>query len=86
MRPTAQDSKISTNLFDLGHKNYTVIVDYLSGFFEIDRLYDLKGSTVIRKLKTHMARYEIPDEVVSDSDSQHTSQFKTFAKEYGLIT
>ena len=60
-------------------------VDYFSGFFEIDRLYDLKISTVIRKLKAHMARYGIPDEVVSDSGSQYTSQqFKNFAKEYGF--
>ena len=62
-----------------------VTVDYFSGFFEIDRLYDLKVSTVIRKLKTHMARYGIPDEIVSDSGSQYTSrEFKNFAKEYGF--
>ena len=35
-------AKISTDLFDLDHKSYMVTVDYLSGFFEIDRLYDLK--------------------------------------------
>ena len=44
-----------------------------------------KVSTVIRKLKTHMARYGIPDEVVLDSGSQYTSrEFKNFAKEYGF--
>ena len=76
-------AKISTDLFDLDHKSYMVTVDYFSAFFEIDRLYDLKVSTVIRKLKTHMARYGIPDEVVSDSGSQYTSrEFKNFAKEY----
>ena len=90
VHPTAQDSrrrrssvmtfqialgqKISTDLFDLDRKRYMVTVDYFSGFFEIDRLYDLKVSTVIRKLKTHMARYGIPDEVVSDSGSQYTSR------------
>jgi len=62
-----------------------VTEDYFSGFFEIDRLYDLKVSTVIRKLKTHMARYGIPDEVVSGSGSQYTSrEFKNSAKEYGF--
>ena len=60
-------------------------VDYFSSFFEIDRLYDLNVSTVIRKLKRHMARYGIPDEVVSDSGSQCTSrEFKSFAKEYNF--
>lgn len=31
------------------------------------RLYDLKATTVINKLKAHMARFGIPDEIVSDS-------------------
>ena len=62
-----------------------VTVDYFSGFFEIDRLYDLKVSTVIRKLKTHVARYGIQDEVVSDSGSQYTSrEFRNFVEEYGF--
>ena len=48
-----------------------VTVDNLSGFFEIDKLYDLKVSTVIRKLKTlGIALYGNPDEVESDSGSQ----------------
>ena len=72
-------AKISTDLFDLDHKSYMVTVDYVSGFVEIDRLYDLKTSTVIRKLKGHMARYGIPDEVVYTS-----REFKAFAKEYGF--
>ena len=37
-------AKIFTDLFDLDCKSYVVIVDYFSGFFEIDRLYDLKVS------------------------------------------
>ena len=62
-----------------------VTVDYFSGFFEIDRLYDLKASTVIKKLYAHMARYGIPDEVVSDRGSLCTSrELKAFAKEYGF--
>jgi len=46
--------KISTDLFNLDHKTYMVTVDDCSGFFEIDRLYDLKASTALRKLKTHV--------------------------------
>ena len=52
-------------------QSYMVTVDNLSGFFEIDKLYDLKVSTVIRKLKTlGIALYGNPDEVESDSGSQ----------------
>ena len=66
-------AKIFTDLFDLDCKSYMVTVDYFSYFFEINRLYDLKVCTVIRKLKSHMARYGILDEVVSDSGLQYTS-------------
>ena len=101
MRPTAQESrrrhssvmtfqialrpKFSPTCSTYDHKSYMMTVDYFSGFFEIDRLYDLKVSTAIRKLKTHMARYGIPDEVVSDSGSQYTSrELENFGKEYGF--
>ena len=63
----------------------TLQIDYFSSFFEIDRLYDLKATTVIKRLKAHMARYGIPDEVVSDCGSQYTSrEFKAFTREYGF--
>lgn len=40
---------------------------------------------MIKKLKAHMARYGVPDEVVSDCGSQYTSrEFKAFAREYGF--
>ena len=83
--PDRPCAKISTDLFNLDHKNYILTVDYFSGFFEIDRLYDQKVSTVIRKLKTHMARHGIPDELLADSGSRYTSrEFKSFAKEYNF--
>lgn len=81
-RPWAE---ISTDLFELDHKSYMVTVDYFSIFFEVDRLYDLKATTVIKKLKAHMARYGIPDEVISDCGSQYTSrEFKAFTRKYGF--
>lgn len=50
-----------------------VTVDYFSSFLEVDRFYDSKASTVIKKLKAHVARYGIPDEVESECGSQYTS-------------
>ena len=41
-------AKISTDPIDLDLRSYMVTVDYFSGFFEMDRLYDLKISPVIR--------------------------------------
>lgn len=39
-------------------------INYFSSFFEVDRLYDLNPTTVIKKLKMHMALFGIPDQVI----------------------
>ena len=64
-------------------KRYTTLVDYLSNFFEIDRLEDTTTATVIRKLKAQFARHGLPCEVVSDPGPQFTaSMFRDFAVAY----
>ncbi|KAL8589341.1 hypothetical protein ACOMHN_052344 [Nucella lapillus] len=61
-------------------KDYMVTVDYLSNFWEIDRLENTKASTIVRKLKAHFARYGSPCVVISDNSPQFTSEnFKQFA-------
>ena len=73
--------KIGVDLFELNSKNYLITVDYLSNFWEIDRLYDLGSKTVISKLKSHFARYGIPSTVVSDNGPQFSSEdFAKFAR------
>ena len=60
-------------------------VDYFSNFFEIDYLNTTSSNAVIKKLKGHIARYGIPDEVVSDNGPQYDSnEFQAFAQSYGF--
>ena len=74
---------MSVDLFDLNGKEYLVVSDYFSNFFEINYLEDEKASTVIRKLKEHFARYGIPDSVVTDNGPQFSSdKFRKFAEEW----
>ena len=81
--PTRQWEKIGVDLFELEGKDYLIIVDYLSNFWEIDRLRDTTATTVIKTMKTHIARYGIPSTVVSDKGPQFTSsQFERFAVDY----
>ena len=75
--------KVSVDLFDLNGKEYLVVSDYFSNFFEINYLEDEKASTVKRKLKGHFARYGIPDSVVTDNGPQFSSdKFRKFAEEW----
>ena len=51
-----------------------VTVDYLSNYWEIDRLENTKAPTVVRKLKAHFARYGSPCVLISDNGPQFTSE------------
>jgi len=56
-------------------------MDYYSNFWEVDRLPSTKASTTILKLKSHFARYGIPDQVISDNGPQFTSdEFADFSR------
>ena len=58
--------KIGIDLFQIGSDNYLVTSDYYSNYFEKDKLTTTSSEAVITKLKTHFARYGIPDLVMSD--------------------
>ena len=60
-------------------------MDYFSNFWEIDHLHDTKASTVIKKLKCHFARHEIPDIVIRENGPQFACEkFSNFANEWGF--
>ena len=78
--PSRQWEKIGVHLFKLEGKDYMVTVDYLSNYWEIDRLENTKAPTVVRKLKAHFARYGSPCVLISDNGLQFTSEkVKQFA-------
>ena len=71
-------AKVGVDLFAFDGRDYLCKVDYTSNFWEIDHLPDAK--CVISKLKSQFARYEIPDQVVSDNVPQFaSSEFAAFA-------
>lgn len=77
-------AKVGSDLFELDKKTYLVTVDYFSNFFEIDCLDQrLTATDVIGKLKSHFARYGIPDTMVTDNGPQFASaEFQEFGKSY----
>ena len=74
--------KVGIDLFTLQNHDYFITVDYFSNFWEIDRLEDTQSTTIIRKLKSHFARFGIPSTLVSDNAPNLTSSnFTKFLKE-----
>ena len=62
-----------------------VTVDYMSNFWEVDRLDSLTSQSIIQKLKPHFARYGIPDTVMSDNGPQFVSgEFSRFSQNWGF--
>ena len=83
--PDSPWQKIAADLFTFKNKEYLVTVCYRSNFWEIDRLYNTKSSTVIKKLKAHLARYGIPKQLVTDNGPQFVSdEFRKFIEGWGI--
>ena len=61
--PSRPWSKRSVDLFALDGKQYIVIVDHYSDYFELDPLRNSAASTVIRAMKRNFAPNGIPDTV-----------------------
>ena len=66
-------------------RTYLLLVDYYSGFFELDYLSDTTSKSVISKIKSQIARYGIFEDLISDNGPQFKSrEFENFALKYGF--
>ena len=74
--PSRPFEKVGVDIFTFRHIDYLVKVDYLSGFFEIDRLPSKRTSDIIHCLKGHFARHGLLCEVVSDNNPLNSAEFK----------
>ncbi len=78
-------SKIAADLFELDQQMFQIVVDYYSNFFEVSQVKDSKAATVIAMLKDCMARYGIPEELVTDGARYYDChEFQSFASKWGF--
>jgi hypothetical protein len=67
-------TKVGTDLFECFNKDYLIIVDYTSKFFEISELHhNTHSSTIVNHTKSIFARHGIPYSVISDNGPQYIS-------------
>ena len=62
--PTRPWEKMAVDLFDLNGTKFMITVDYYSSLFEVERLASKTAKEVVKKLKAHLARHGIPDQLV----------------------
>ncbi|CAB4029512.1 PREDICTED: uncharacterized protein K02A2.6-like, partial [Paramuricea clavata] len=78
-------SRVSTDLFTLGNKDYVVLVNSYSDFLEVGKLKGTTSSAIIEFLKEQFSRHGIPDVLVSDNGPQYTSrEFTDFTTEWEI--
>ena len=83
--PTRPLESIATDLFVFHGKDYLVTTDRYFNFFEVDRVYSKLSSEVITKRKAHIARYGIPNKLMSDSGPNFSRrEFKLFTDSYNI--
>ena len=81
--PTRPWEKISIDLFEIEGTDYVITVDYYSRFFEVNQLNTKTSKEVIRKVQSHLAHHDIPDQILSDNGHPFSSAaFQDFAKQY----
>ena len=76
--PSRPWEKIGVDLFTYNNKEFLIIFDYYSNFWEINELSTTAAPAVIKKLKCHFARYVCPETVVSDNGPQFCAAFAGF--------
>ena len=73
--------KVAVKLFTSYNRDYFVVVDFFSDYWELDGLNSATSANIIGICKRHFARNGIPDELVSDNAAVFTSsEFATFAR------
>ena len=80
--PARPWEKDGVDIFIFHGQDYLMTVDYLSGFFEVDRLPSKKVSDVVYALRHQFARYGIPLELVSDNSPFGSAEFRAFAERW----
>ena len=76
-------SILGADMFELGQQQFFILVDYWSGFFEVQEVKEARSLRIITACKVQFSRHGIPDVIVTDNRTQFTSSaFSGFAKEW----
>ena len=70
---------------ELNGQSYLILVDYYSGFIEVNLLHGTTSKQVITNCKSQFAHHGIPDILITNNGLQFSSTaFKEFATQYAF--
>ena len=76
---------VGTDLFQIGHNHYLVLVDRYSGFPFVEKLTKPSTSAVIKVLTNWFNTFGWPERLRSDNGPQYRTEFDEFCKERNII-
>ena len=81
--PDCPWAKVGANIFELQKKQFLVLVDYYSGYVEVDQLTSMTVNQVIAICRSQFSRHGIPDILITDNGPQFSSHtFRCFTQQY----
>ncbi|XP_055522503.1 uncharacterized protein K02A2.6-like [Wyeomyia smithii] len=81
--PSLPFQRVASDLFHFKGKDYILIVNSYSGFFDFKELSELSSQIMIAKLKEWYAVHGVPRVLESDNGPQYSSgEFQKFAKNW----
>ena len=80
--PSRPWEKVAIDLFHFRGQHYCILVDYLTNYFEIDRLQSKTVSDIIYVLKQHFAHMGVPSICFTDNSPFSCHEFRNFADKY----
>ena len=82
---TGPMTDVGSDLFQIGHNHYLVMVDRYSGFPFVAKLNSLTTSSIIKILTDWFNNFGWPERIRTDNGPQYRSEFNEFCKNFNII-
>ena len=82
---TGPMTDLGSDLFQIGHNYYLVVVDRYSGFPFVEKLTSLSTATIIKILEGYFNLFGWPERIRSDNGPQYRSEFDDFCSKHSII-
>ena len=82
---TGPMTDVGSDLFQIGHNHYIVMMDRYSGFPFVEKLSKLSTSAITKVLTTWFNTFGWPQRIRTDNGPQYRSEFGEFCKEHNII-
>ena len=82
---TGPMTDVGSDLFQIGHNYYIVMIDRYSYFPFVEKLTKLSSTAIIKILTNWFNTFGWPERLRSDNGPQYRSEFDEFCKEHNII-